>query len=82
MCNLGTRQFHRQMKKATGQTYMEYIQFLRIQKCCELLRLTDDKVSTVAEQIGYKDMKYFHALFKRKTGLSPRQFRKQAGHVQ
>lgn len=76
--NLGTRQFHRLIKKATGQTYMEYIQFLRIQKCCELLKLTDDKISTVAEHIGYKDMKYFHALFKRKTGLSPRQFRMQA----
>ncbi|NHN31574.1 helix-turn-helix domain-containing protein [Paenibacillus agricola] len=76
--NLGTRQFHRLIKKATGQTYMEYIQSLRMQKCCELLKKTDHKISLVAEQIGYKDMKYFHALFKRKTGLSPRQFRMQS----
>jgi AraC family L-rhamnose operon transcriptional activator RhaR len=76
--NIGTRQFHRLMKQATGQTYIEYIQSMRIQKCCELLTRTGDKISEIAEQVGYKDMKYFHALFKRKTGLSPRRFRVQA----
>jgi AraC family L-rhamnose operon transcriptional activator RhaR len=79
--NLGVRQFHRLMKKVTGQTYIEYVHSLRIQKCCELLKRTDLKISEVAEQIGYKDMKYFHALFKRKTGLSPRQYRMQTNKV-
>jgi AraC family L-rhamnose operon transcriptional activator RhaR len=79
--NISTRQFHRLMKKATGQTYIEYIHSKRIQKCCDLLKRTDDKISEVAEQTGYKDMKYFHALFKRKTGLSPRQFRIQSNNL-
>ncbi|WP_165971939.1 AraC family transcriptional regulator [Paenibacillus piri] len=75
--NIGPRQFHRLFKQTTGQTYIEYVQTVRIQKCCERLLGTSCKVGEIAEQAGYQDMKYFHALFKRITGMTPRQFRRQ-----
>jgi YesN/AraC family two-component response regulator len=34
-------------------------------------------VYEIAEAMGFKDMKHFHAIFKRKTGLSPREYRKR-----
>ncbi|NOU92331.1 helix-turn-helix domain-containing protein [Paenibacillus sp. LMG 31456] len=76
--NVGPRQFHRLIKQATGQTYTEYLHNVRIQKCCELLNRTNSKISEIAELAGYQDMKYFHSLFKRITGMSPQQFRKQS----
>ncbi|WP_158302057.1 helix-turn-helix domain-containing protein [Paenibacillus mesophilus] len=76
--NIGTRQFHRLIKKATGQTYTDYVHSLQIERCCELLRTTDQKVYEIAETTGFKDLKHFHAIFKRKTGLSPREYRNQS----
>ncbi|TMV52786.1 helix-turn-helix domain-containing protein [Paenibacillus mesophilus] len=76
--NIGKRQFNRLIKKATGQTYTDYLHSLQIERCCEQLRNTDRKVYEIAETIGFKDMKHFHAVFKRKTGLSPREYRKQS----
>lgn len=76
--NIGKRQFNRLIKKATGQTYTDYVHSLQIERCCEQLRTTDRKVYEIAEAMGYKDMKHFHAVFKRKTGLSPREYRKRS----
>jgi AraC-like DNA-binding protein len=72
---VGTRQFNRLIKKATGQTYTDYVHSVQIERCCELLDTTDRKVYEIAETVGFKDMKHFHAIFKRKTGLSPREYR-------
>ncbi|MCR2804838.1 AraC family transcriptional regulator [Paenibacillus soyae] len=65
------RLFHRH----TGQTWHRYLQAFRIQKSGELLRGTDDKISIVAEKVGYRDIQSFVAVFKRITGLTPSQFR-------
>ncbi|RIX50606.1 AraC family transcriptional regulator [Paenibacillus nanensis] len=65
------RLFHRH----TGQSWNSYLQSLRIQKSRELLAGTPDKISAVAEAVGYKDVQTFNALFKRITGLTPRQYR-------
>lgn len=75
--NVSRRQFNRLLKKTTGQTYTDYVHSLRIERCCELLRSTDRKVYELAEALGFKDMKHFHRIFKRKTGMSPREYRKQ-----
>ncbi|WP_182299054.1 AraC family transcriptional regulator [Cohnella cholangitidis] len=68
--------FQNQFKKATGQTFNHYIQHVRIQKCCQLLRTTDKSVQQSANEVGYSDMKFFHSLFRKITGSSPLQYRK------
>ncbi|MBU5352249.1 helix-turn-helix domain-containing protein [Paenibacillus silvae] len=62
----------------TGQTFGSYFQHLRIQKCCELLKQTDHKVSMIAEMVGYQDMDSFHAAFKKITGETPLAYRKKS----
>ncbi|GAA3408086.1 helix-turn-helix domain-containing protein [Paenibacillus hodogayensis] len=76
--HIGKRQFNRLIKKATGQTYTDYVHSLQIERCCELLRTTGGKIYEIAEKSGFKDMKHFHAIFKRKLGLSPREYRRRA----
>lgn len=68
--------FQRSFKRSTGLTFTQYLQNLRIQKCCELLETSDQPVHQIANMIGYKDMKFFHALFLKKIGMTPQQHRR------
>ncbi len=61
----------------TGQTFIEYLTHTRIRKAMELLQSTHDKSYEVAHQVGYNDAHYFSNLFKKVTGMTTKEFRKQ-----
>jgi len=65
----------RVFRKATGQTPIEYLVRLRIQKSAELLRNTDFSVTDIAMQVGFNDSNYFTRQFRSALGESPRSFR-------
>ncbi|WIM38310.1 AraC family transcriptional regulator [Paenibacillus sp. PK4536] len=73
---VSVRQLHRLFVKHTGASMSHYVQKIRIQAACDLLRTTDLLISEVSEQVGYHDVSYFHALFKRKTGSAPKAYRR------
>lgn len=59
-----------------GVTFTEYITDVRISRAKELLSTTAMRTSEVAYAVGYNDPRYFSYLFKKNTGLSPRDYRK------
>ena len=59
-----------------GMTFIEYLTSLRIHRAGELLRTTNMRTSEVAYAVGYNDPHYFSCLFKKNTGLSPRDYRR------
>ena len=61
-------------KKETEQTLLSYLTRYRIHKSMELLRDCRRKVYEVAECVGYRDIAYFSATFKRLTGVSPSEY--------
>ena len=63
-------------KKETGQNFMDYLTELRSSKAKELLCGEELSVQDVAEQVGYRDLKYFSRLFKKLTGVSPSDYKK------
>jgi len=67
--------FCRMFKETTGMTVSEYIQKIRIQEACRLLKETDNTVIDIAQQVGYKDIKFFNKVFKRNVGLTPGKYR-------
>jgi AraC-like DNA-binding protein/quercetin dioxygenase-like cupin family protein len=69
--NIGERQLQRLIKKATGQSFIQWLQGERINKSCELLQQTTDKIPEIAQQVGFQDLKHFHRLFKSITGVTP-----------
>lgn len=75
MLAVGERQCHRLFVKHTGMSLKQYVQSLRINEACRLLRTTDRKVSDIALEVAYRDVRFFNQLFKRKTGLTPREYR-------
>jgi AraC family L-rhamnose operon transcriptional activator RhaR len=70
------RHLQRLFKQHTEQTFNAYLQSLRIQKSCELLRGSQLKISSIAETVGYKDLDSFNSVFKRIAGMTPSQYRK------
>ena len=67
--------FRRIFKSLTGKTLSLYVQTLRIQEACKLLKNKEFSVEQVAREVGYSDMKHFYAVFKRITGKLPKSFR-------
>ncbi|NOU88728.1 response regulator [Paenibacillus sp. LMG 31460] len=64
-------------KTHTGETLIEYLTRIRIEKAMELLKYTDLKTYEIANKIGYRDPHYFSLIFKKKTGLSPTEYRER-----
>ena len=62
-------------RRATGQTPIEYLVRLRIQKAMEMLRNTDRTITEVAMDTGFNDSNYFTRQFRRVKGCSPSSFR-------
>jgi len=62
-------------KKTTGETISNYINMKRIEKAKVLLRESDNKIIDIAFHIGFENYTHFHRLFKRVTGMTPREYR-------
>ena len=61
-------------KKETDYTLLNYLTRYRIHRAMELLRDCRLKVYEVAEQVGYRDISYFSATFKKLVGMSPSEY--------
>ncbi len=68
-------------KEKTGDTYLNYLMKLRINRAKELLEKTDLKVYEVCERVGYSDTNYFSKLFEKFAGCRPSEFKKKAGRA-
>ena len=80
-CNTGKRNFVRRFKAATNNTPIEYLQRVRVEAAKKALEDKDWPLDEVMGAAGYKDMKTFRMIFKRITGLSPRDYRKKYSRV-
>lgn len=62
-------------RRVFGIGIVEQISEYRIERARELLSSTATPVGQIAHEIGYDDPKYFMRVFKRRTGLTPSQYR-------
>jgi len=62
-------------KEKTGESPINYLINLRLEKAKDLLISTESQVKSIAESVGYKDAYYFSKLFKKYYGHSPCKFR-------
>ena len=73
--NLHPGYVHRLFKAQTGRTMNEFLTTLRMEKAKMLLQRTDIPIADISDTVGIGSRQYFHAMFKRHTGLTPVQFR-------
>lgn len=62
-------------KKETGETFINYVQRLRIELAQYYLRETNWNVQYIGDQVGIIHKNYFLKLFRKQTGVSPSQYR-------
>lgn len=67
--------FSRLFKQETGENLMLYIAGRRMQKAKELMQRENINIAEVAFMVGYDDYTYFSKVFKKHTGVSPREYR-------
>lgn len=73
---LSRTHFMREFKKSTGQTANQYLTAVRMEQAKVLL--LEKSVTETAFAVGYNDSNYFGSVFKKKTGLTPSQFKAQS----
>ena len=81
VANVSSNHFSALFSQNMGQTFIEYLTTLRMNKAKELLRCTGMRSSEIAGEIGYKDAHYFSYLFKKTQGMTPSEYRKTRGEV-
>lgn len=65
------------IKQQLGMTPIDFVRHVRIMRACELLKDTDDSLSSVAFAVGFSDAKYFSKVFKREMGIVPTEYRER-----
>ncbi|MBR1758223.1 MAG: helix-turn-helix domain-containing protein [Lachnospiraceae bacterium] len=65
----------RLIKQRTGKTFTELVQEKRMSQAAWLLANSDRKVEEIAQAVGYENVSYFHRLFGKTYGMTPRQYR-------
>lgn len=73
--NMSNSRFSTVFSQQSGQTFTEYLMFLRLNKAKEMLRTTDMRSSQIATEVGYNDSHYFSYIFKKNFGITPSEYR-------
>ena len=73
--SISPRHFKRRFKNATGVSPLSYLQRVRIEAAKKKLEQTSANMDEITWQIGYENSSSFRRLFKKYTGLSPREYR-------
>lgn len=67
--------FSRMFRKETGENLMVFLCRKRMEKAIEYMKTTERNLTEIAFMVGYDDYTYFNKVFKKMTGLSPREYR-------
>ena len=73
--HLNPSYFSTLFKQSTGSSFKEYLNMVRVEESKRLLANTDYALIDIAIATGFEDQSYFTKVFKRYTGLTPKQFR-------
>ncbi|OMF94864.1 AraC family transcriptional regulator [Paenibacillus sp. FSL R7-0337] len=76
--HLNPHYFSKIFKQQCGETFIDYVTRLRIEKAIALIRSTPLSLKEICFEVGYKDPNYFSRVFKKITGVSPTSYKDQS----
>ena len=76
-CALSESVYRRRFRQLTGVSPIRYINQLKIEKACQLLRSGDITPSEISDYLNFDSVSYFYRVFKSVTGFTPNEYRKQ-----
>lgn len=75
--HLNPAYFSTMFKQSTGSSFKEYLNMVRIEESKRLLSNTEYSLIDIAIATGFEEQSYFSKVFKKFTGLTPKQYRKE-----
>lgn len=76
MVDISKSSLRRLFKEHTGKSPTEFIKELHMAYAARKLLETDERISSIAYELGYNDPNYFSRIFKSNFGISPQQYRR------
>lgn len=76
IAGMGSTLFNEKVKSFTGFTPLNYLINIRISEAIRLLKKTDDSITDIALDTGFYSSQHFSTTFKKLTGYTPGEFRK------
>lgn len=73
-------QFSRFFRRATGNNFTDFVNRIRVNRACQLLMETERQISHVCYEVGFQNVANFNRRFREIKGMTPSEFRRQAGH--
>ena len=70
--------FSRFFRRATGNTFTDFVNQVRINRACQLLMETDRYINNVCYDVGFNNVANFNRRFMQIKGMTPKDFRRQA----
>lgn len=77
LVGMNPRYFCRVFKQITLVSPMDYVIYFRIEQACKMLATTTKSILEIALECGFNDCNYFTRMFKKRKGMTPKQYRKR-----
>lgn len=77
LCHLSPSYFSRVFHREVGESFTSYVNRQKVKIAKQMLRTTENSISTIAGELGYLNTSHFINLFKRYEGMTPYAFRQQ-----
>lgn len=77
IAHLSKSQFARYFKMHTGKSFIRFLNDLRIETACDLLKEGSDHIGMICYKVGFQNVSNFNRIFKTSKGVSPREYRTQ-----
>lgn len=68
--------FMRYFKENMGTSFVDYLRDYRLTMAARLLQVSDNTILCISEEVGFENLSYFNRAFKKKYGVTPRDYRK------
>jgi AraC-like DNA-binding protein/mannose-6-phosphate isomerase-like protein (cupin superfamily) len=78
ICGMSESHFMNFFKRATGQSFMAYLNHCRIERAQALLVTTEKPMSRISQEMGFCDQSYFGTVFRKLVGMTPAAYRAKA----
>lgn len=70
--------FFKKLKSLTGFAPVDLVREIRLNKAAKLMESTDSSITEIAYTVGFRDAGYFGKCFRKKYGMTPKEFRNAA----
>ena len=75
---LSQSHFMKYFKNTMGTSFIDYLNEYRLTMASRLLLSSDSSILAIASEVGYENLSYFNRTFKKRFGMTPREYRKSA----